>query len=130
MDHIYPQVWVSLPKETREHLIKVFKLVRTGISVVKDQTLVSDGYTEEDLEGISLEKMCEYIGSQETFMRACELTLGKVHSELHPPVGEITGTKIVPGEVLIVEDKEEVPFCDTCNAKELPHKKYCPKHEN
>lgn len=89
MDQIFPQMWIKLDKEVREHLIKIFSISRTGITEIVDQTIVSDGYTVDDLKAISLEKMNEYIGSEETFGRAWEITLSKVKHELHPPLGQI-----------------------------------------
>ncbi len=135
---IYPQVWINLPKETRLHLVKVFGLERTGVTEIRDQEVVSDGFTVDDLKRITLEKMCEYIGSEETFGRAWEITLAKVHSELNPPIGEI---KRIDGEPTIVEVldtveevKEEIieeknPWCSTCDSKGVRHKKECPKYE-
>jgi hypothetical protein len=105
MEQIYSQHWVSLPKEVRVHLISVFGLVRTGVTEVINQEVKSDGFTNDDLKGITLEKMNGYIGSTETFARAWELTLSKVNSELHPPVGEITETNhpFIPAEAIIPE---------------------------
>ena len=89
MELIYPAVWMALPKEVKVHLAKVFGLSPTGITEVRDNTVVSDGYTIDDLRKISRENMCNYIGSEETFLRAWEITLSKVHTELHPGVIEI-----------------------------------------
>lgn len=125
MNQIYPQVWISLPKEVRNHLVKVFGLTRSGVTEVVDQTVVSDGHSVEDLMGITLEKMVVYIGSEETFGRAWELTLAKTHSELHPPLGEIRGDGVV---VPIPEAETAAPFCDTCDSKGVRHKKDCPKY--
>ena len=49
MERIYPAVWLALPKETREHLAKVFGISASGITEVRDQSVVSDGFTVEDL---------------------------------------------------------------------------------
>lgn len=90
MDRIYPQLWMSLEKNTRIHLAEVFKLTPSGVTEVRDQEVVSDGYLVDDLKGITLEKMCEYIGSTETFSRAWEITLAKVYAHFNPPVGVIS----------------------------------------
>ena len=150
MQQIFPQVWISLPKETRNHLAEVFSLNRSGVTEVRDQEIISDGYSAEDLKRISLENMCQYIGSQETFGRAWEITLAKVHSELHPPVGVISGPEIEitpAGENRTIEETEKVSmedgskvvddpkegheikhWCDTCDSKGVRHKMYCPKY--
>lgn len=127
MQQIYQQVWINLPKEIRLQLIKDFGLERTGVTEVRDQTLISDGFTNDDLKCISLEKMCEYIGSEETFIRAWEITLAKVHAILNPPIAIIQN---VNGEPTAV-DIEEIPvteerFCTLCASKGGKHYKGCP----
>lgn len=149
--NLYPQQWLHLPKDVKEKLINVFEIVRTGASEVRDQEVISDGYTLDDLRSITNEKMNEYVGSQETFLRAWELTLAKVHSELNPPVatiqnvdGEPTAVDIVEPDVVVVPKElepetqevlgEEIlivadkPFCDTCASKGVRHLKECPKY--
>lgn len=115
MNQVYQQVWIALPKEKRQHLMKVFNIKPTGVTEVRDQTLISDGMTNDDLKFITLERMCEYIGSQETFMRAWEITLAKCHSELNPPMGVIEKVggndiqEVVPndeGSVTVKVEKE------------------------
>jgi patatin-like phospholipase/acyl hydrolase len=145
--NIYPQQWLHLSKEVRLHLMKVFGIIRTGITEIRDQEVISDGFTADDLKAITLEKMCEYIGSQETFLRAWEVTLAKIHAELNPPIGEIRnvngeGTIIdieedirveLPAGEVTVEKSEmtftpEKPWCDTCTSKGVRHKLGCPKY--
>jgi hypothetical protein len=147
MNQVFQQVWIALPKDVRNHLAEVFSLNRTGVTEIIDQTVKSDGYSNDDLKRISLENMCQYIGSQETFLRAWEITLAKVHSELHPIVGVIGGgipeekvlepevvfpTPITEVDLLKVDDtiqKEVVvkkSFCDKCDSKGHFHKQGCP----
>jgi hypothetical protein len=141
-------VWIALPKDVRDHLVEVFCLTRTGVTEIIDQTVKSDGYSNDDLKRISLENMCQYIGSEETFMRAWELTLAKVHSELHPPVGMIgLGVEVPAGEGRTVEEAEKAavddgskviddpkagheikPWCDSCDSRGVRHKKECLKY--
>lgn len=100
MEQIYQHVWIHLPKEVRLHLVKVFALERTGVAEVRDQEVISDGFNNEDLKKITLEAMNAYIGSKEkSFMRAWEITLSKVNSELNPPVGVISATEVAPEEM-------------------------------
>lgn len=126
---VYPQQWISLAKETRLHLIHVFNLIRTGISEIRDQELVSDGFTVDDLKAITHEKMNEYIGSVETFARAWEVTLAKVHAELNPPIaaiqnidGDATAVDLYPVGIAgtfdlkdVVDDSTTVAYVDTDN---------------
>lgn len=75
-----------LDKQVRNHLVKVFNIPRTGITEIRDQEIIRDGYSDEDLKAITLEKMNEYIGSTEVFPRAWELTCSKARYELNPPI--------------------------------------------
>lgn len=138
---------MALSKEVKLHLMKVFGIVRTGVTEIRDTTLVSDGFTTEDLMAITLDKMNAYIGSTETFPRAWELTLAKIHSELHPPLGEIIGAPDgsmtiapIPEEITPIVEEVPVtvvpefepealtPWCDTCDSLGVRHKKTCPKY--
>ena len=107
MNQIYQQVWISLDKEIRNLLAKDLKIMRTGITEIRDQVVISDGFTNDDLKQITLEKMCEYIGSQETFSRAWELTIAKAKSILNPPIGVIKSHHIAKIEIeddLIIDE--------------------------
>lgn len=116
MEQIYPGMWIHLPLETRLHLVKVFKLERTGVTEIVDQRIVSDGFTVDDLKLITKEKLCEYVGSEETFGRAWELTLAKIHSELNPPVGEIR--KVGEDNIVVEPTKESDGVVDPIKVDE------------
>ncbi len=115
--------WISLPRETRHHLVKVFGLVPNGIAEIRDQIVISDGYTNSDLERITKEKMAEYVGSTESFPRLWELTLAKVKYELHPPLN--LETMLLP-ERTLNSPNEIKKFCDKCTSKGVRHKNGCP----
>lgn len=116
MEHIVPGLWMVQTNEIREHLAKVFGVGRSGITEIRDQTLLSDGRTQEDLKVITHEAMTAYIGSDESFLRSWEITVYKARSELHPPI-EIVQKKRV---------EEKGRFCDLCDSKAVRHKKNCP----
>jgi hypothetical protein len=80
------QLWMLLDKATRSYLVNVFEIPMTGIREIIDDRVISDGYSNKDLEAITLEKMIAYIGSEETFPRAWEITCTKASKELNPPV--------------------------------------------
>lgn len=129
-EKINQQHWISLPRETRQHLVKVFGLIPNGIAEIRDQSVVSDGYTNSDLERITAEKMAEYVGSTESFSRLWELTLSKVKYELNPPMvmQGAAVTSLVPPLIQIPERTlTSAPFCDKCDSKGGRHKKECPK---
>lgn len=87
---------MHISKEVRDYLAAMWKIPQSGITEIRDQTVLSDGHTYDDLSVITLEKMTEYIGSEESFARAWELTVMKAYSELHPPVGVIKGEGVPP----------------------------------
>lgn len=96
-------MWTELSHPVRTKLVEVFGIVKTGISEVRDQTLISDGTTTDDLKVITAEKMAEYVGSDvadTSYARLWELTLAKVKYELNPPT-------VVIGEGQL-KDKEEL----------------------
>lgn len=130
MQKVYVANWMALPKETKEHLIKVFNIVKTGNSEVRDQEVVTDGYTNDDLNAITLDKMAEYTGSPttETFHRLWEITLAKVHYELHPPFDlneGLTPTVTLNPEQPVVPP-ETKKFCEYCSALgPVKHMKDC-----
>lgn len=106
-EFITQQQWLLLPREVKNELINVFGIERTGISEVRDNEIISDGYSQKDLMVITKETMAKYIGSDESFLRAWEITLSKINFTLHPPVGEIVASKEVEGASEIVEAKKE-----------------------
>lgn len=112
------QQWMLLDTPFKQKLVEVFSIVRTGASEIRDNHVVSDGYTQADLKAITLEKMNAYIGSEETsFLRAWEITLSKVNFELNPPVGEIKGTDEKTGATIIEDPKPNEKTNDTKKSK-------------
>ena len=81
-----PQLWMQLDKKVRHHLVEIFKIPRTGITEIYNEEIRADGYSIDDLKAISLDKMIAYIGSEETFPRAWEMSCAKANSELNPEV--------------------------------------------
>lgn len=109
--------WMLLDIQVKQKLISVFGIVKSGYSEIRDNIVVTDGYTQEDLKKITLEAMNVYIGSEETsFLRAWEITLSKVNFELNPPVGEIKGIDEKTGATIVTEPVETIKTNDTKNA--------------
>lgn len=79
--------------ELRDYFSRMWKIPRSGVSEIRDQEVISDGHTYDDLAVITLDLMNDYIGSVETFARAWEVSCAKAYSELHPPVGTIQEIK-------------------------------------
>lgn len=122
MEKIYQQHWIDLSVETRQKLVEVFNIPKSGITEVRDQTVISDGHTNDDLNTITVEKMAEYVGSPADldFAVLWKITLSKIKSELHPPTLEI-------GTDGVIKDLLQLPYCTTCTSSKGRHKKGCPK---
>lgn len=111
-EKVVPQHWMLLPKDIRQHLATVFNIGMSGVTEIRDQEVITDGRTLNDLAALSAERMAEYVGSTESFARLFELTVAKAHSELHPPVGvimsheEILEEKIATQERVFPEQKK------------------------
>ena len=88
-EHVLPNLWMLLSYEERNHLAKVFNMEKTGVTEVKDNQVITDGYRYEDLGAITRDKMIEYVGSEDTFPRLWELTCAKVKFELTPITGQV-----------------------------------------
>ncbi len=58
--------WIGLNFETRQELIKMFGLVRSAGTVVENGVLKTDGYTDKDLEAISVEALQKALQSPDT----------------------------------------------------------------
>lgn len=95
-DKLYPQVWMSLPTEAKQVLIKYFGIKRTGMVEVFNSEVKSDGYTQQDLSVISVESMSSFIGAEEklSFHSAWELTLKKIEFILNPPPADYVQPEI------------------------------------
>ena len=95
VERLLPAQFMHQPKEIRDYLAAMWKIPQTGITEIRDQDVISDGHTYADLAVITKQLMCDYVGSEESFGRAWELTCAKAHSELHPPVGIIQSEREV-----------------------------------
>ena len=61
--HLSVQQWCSLPQEMRLKLVNLFELKRSAATHVNNGVLETDGYTYNDLQGISIDKMLSYLGA-------------------------------------------------------------------
>ena len=79
--HISQQEWVKVPHEVRLELVQEFGLKRSGIIQVFNNTLMSDGYSYEDLAPLTVERMQLYVGTRETdYFKLWEATTNKANS--------------------------------------------------
>ena len=107
-NRIYQQMWLSLDKETRDYLQKVFNIQKSSITEIRDNQVLSDGVTNQDLEVITSERLSEYTESPVSigFPKLWEIALSKVKYELHPPAITVGAQEVPKQESL--ESLEEV----------------------
>lgn len=104
---------MQLDKKTRDHLSKAFNIQQSSVCEVRNETVVSDGKTNEDLLVITSETMAKYVGkmgSGLTFNELWSETLKQAALEMDP-------------NYVVVKDK----YCDTCASTKGRHFKGCPK---
>ena len=85
IERLTPSQWMQQPLEIRTYLSQMWKIPYSGVTEIRDQTVLSDGHSYDDLKRVDLETMNTYIKSEETFGRAWELTCARAYSDLHPP---------------------------------------------
>lgn len=96
--------WLKLSQETRVRLAEKFQLSRSRGTQMEQQgegsVLVSDGYSNSDLEGITLEKMQEYL--QDTSIS------GDFVSLFHGVLEKIEAEKTMVRNISIFNPQKEV----------------------
>lgn len=77
--NLYPIEWLALSDTVRNALAKEFGLTRSSPVHVIDNVVETDGYTVNDLKGISIEKMQAFTGSSsEKFYELITLSITKL----------------------------------------------------
>lgn len=113
-ERIFVGQWMSLPREIRLELRRLFDIPQSNVVEVRDNTVITDGVTNDDLQVITLEKLKQVTKNNGTFAELFE----KAVKMAKPPVYiSINGIQIMKKE-----------FCDSCDSKGVRHKKSCPKN--
>lgn len=156
-----PHQWLTIPHLTRLKLSQDFKLSRTGQNLMTTRNgqgiLESDGHTVNDLRGINVTSMQEYLGFKDIdpeadFFALLEMTVEKAEYKEPEPAPEApkpsevntqptpvpdTPTAIPEAPVVAPETTAppegtgtapKPPFCDQCDSKGVRHKAVCPKN--
>lgn len=120
MNQIFSRIfipqWMLLEKPVRDQLAKDFNIPQSGIIEIRNEEVLTDGKTNQDLEAITKEKLVEYCKQDGEFSFLFNIAVKKAKFR----AGGITISK----NDIIVMDK---PYCETCPAKSGRHKKGCPK---
>lgn len=120
--------WMSLKPETRQKLRELLKIKRSAPTWVRDQTLISDGVTQEDLNNILGEDLADFVGGGGTidvlFLKAVDLIEHNVViTEPEPPVTP----EIAPVNDLNNKTDEDIaPLmkCEVCGKEYSNLKRY------
>lgn len=142
-----PQVWLTLPKETRQKIADLFSITKSGSVYVVNgpngSEVQSDGYSYSDLSVITVERMQELTGStsdnfyalfKKIVLLVNEETLDEVIEVVEEAILENIEKDMEEGMVLDVPEEDfkiateitKAKFCDTCDSKGRFHKKDCP----
>lgn len=121
MEYITIHQWLPLKKETREKLKEIFYLKSTGmVEVETDQfgksTIKNDGFTNTDLQVITVEKLVDYLGTaavNETIYDLWKLVVEKVE---------------MPEKHFLDELKEPLKPVQVINPEVLPPHEGLPGH--
>lgn len=74
-------IWLALSVGERQQLAETFNLVRSGASHVVSNKVESDGFRDEDLEAVTIEKMQEFTeNSSDDFSTLFDLTLEQLRT--------------------------------------------------
>ena len=114
---IYIQYWMTLSKETRDKLTVIFSVPKTGVVEVINDTVITDGHNNTDLQVITLDKLKAYTGQLKgTFSELLEMAINKA-SEANT--------------AMTIEEMEAIPkpYCEFCTSTQGRHRKGCPKYK-
>lgn len=74
--------WLNLTIPQRTLLIMNFNIPKTGFTHVQDGQIISDGYTDQDLQTLTLQRLQEYLKTNENdFGSLLKATIEKLENE-------------------------------------------------
>lgn len=62
--YILQTEWLNLPQETRQTLVYQFAIHKSEGVVVQNNKIMSDGCSQKDLMGLTIDKMIDFLGSE------------------------------------------------------------------
>lgn len=107
---LYTQEWINLPQEIRNSLATIFGLSKDCGTEVVDNRIVSDGFSNESLKGITIEKMQHMLKTEEEdFMKLFSLVLESLTGSSAQPEPTVeVGPEIISTGTFDVESIEQV----------------------
>lgn len=104
-----PNQWLSLPYEIRNKLRKIFNIGRSGstevVNGVDGSQVISDGTTAQDLSVISIKKMQDYLGVEETEF---DILFTRLKNSFNPPIILTTDEAILVEDINHIVTEEDV----------------------
>lgn len=104
--------WLNLSIPTRSLLVQRFNIPKSGYTHVQDGQILTDGYTEQDLQVVTVERLQEYLESKETdFYKLLAQTVQKLEEEERIKAEELAKEAEAlanPSQLQPLEVKEEV----------------------
>ena len=112
---IYVSQWMSLPRDVRVWLRTMFDIPQTNVVEVLNNTVITDGVTNDDLKAITLEKLQEFTKQEGKFSDLFEYLVQKIQLEIGLKNGSIEPKK-----------KDWSRYCQECDSKGGRHLRVCP----
>lgn len=76
--------WLKIPMNIRFLMVEEFKIPKSGFTHVEDGQVLTDGYSEKDLQTLTLEKLQSYLNNQETdYYKLLNLLTKKLEQRLN-----------------------------------------------
>lgn len=126
---LFTYQWRKLEPEVRNRLVEIFGIQRSGRAVVVSldagkSDVQSDGYLDKDLEVITLERLNEFLGSEETdFYEALKKVIEKIHAE-NKAQEQVEGGTLDGGELQeTAGGSEKTSGADGHSSGEAPRKR-------
>jgi len=91
--NIYERDWVLIPFDTRSKIVELFSIPRTGTTYCIDNDIVSDGYTDDDLVSITIERLQEILKSKSSdFDELFDEMVDIINNKKQLPYEQVKGT--------------------------------------
>lgn len=117
LPRLFTYDWLQLPNEVRLKLVEIFKIPRSGGAVIEDNRVITDGYTQIDLDTITTLAMQAYLDTDETdFAILFKAVLKKIEPELVPP--KLHTETQAPVNIKISINEKEYELKETQETKE------------
>lgn len=100
-------IWLEVKREVRDKIATIMSMSRNGATEVAGGRVICDGFTNDDLKGITVEKMQKYLKSKEVdLFQLFNALIAKVEAEL--PAAKVVGaTSATVPEPLVFEPVED-----------------------